>query len=110
MHKIIHTNGTEDLFSSIEDAKASFLGCLTVDGIGAARLVLHVPSFATLADYIAALNIEADWAAANPKPGTWIGHLTDDLDHWAAIDVTTPEDLAAYLDACVAREIEKDRY
>ena len=36
--------------------------------------------------------------------------MTRDLDHWAKIGVTTPRQLADYLDGCVAREEQKGAF
>ena len=40
-------------------------------------------------------------------PRSWVGMLTEDLNHWAGYGITTPDQLDEYLDGCVALEREK---
>lgn len=77
--------------------------------LAAANLSVAVEAFAAddLAGYLHALNTDARLAAEMPQDGTWIPGLTEDPDHWAETGVTTPADLAAYLDGCFEREMEK---
>lgn len=61
------------------------------------RRINRVIAEIDLPTYISFFNRDADgWS------------LEDNLDHWAEINVHTALDLARYLDACVAREREKD--
>ncbi len=75
----------------------------------ATKLSVAVEAFGEtqLADYLHALNTEARLAEEFPKEGLWISGLTEDLTHWDEIGVKTPADLAAYLDGCFEREMQK---
>jgi hypothetical protein len=64
--------------------------------------------FEDLASYLEALNLMAHHLEAHPQEGCFMSVLTDDLSHWAEMGVTTPADLAAYLDACFEREMRKE--
>lgn len=82
---------------------------LGADNFSAASLGINCDAFGAddLAGYLHALNTEARLSEEHPKEGTWIGGLTEDLAHWAETGVKTPADLAAYLDGCFAREMQK---
>lgn len=77
--------------------------------LNAIRIAPDATHFTSLSAYLDALNTEARWLDANPQNGCWIGQLTEDLDHWAAMGVHTPLDLAAYLDGEVMRERRKSQ-
>lgn len=98
--------------SRIEDAAVIFTAALKEHGPAAATLTIDDQAFKDhqLEAYLKALNIEAHWHTANPQEGYWVPALAEDLEHWNRMGVFTPVDLAAYLDGCVAREMEKSRY
>lgn len=63
----------------------------------------------SLADYLNDMNTRAR-AEMAANPGLWVSEMTEDLSHWAEIEVYTARDLANYLDACFQREVQKSQY
>jgi len=60
----------------------------------------------TLADYLRRLRASGDrWAAASP--GRAALALTEDLEHWRRLGITTASRLGQYLDDCAERELRK---
>ena len=80
---------------------------LTVQEIAA--LEHNIDNVWSLSDYLTHLNTNAR-AQMAATPGLWVSEFTEDLSHWAEIEVTTARNLANYLDACFQREVEKSRY
>lgn len=75
--------------------------------MSAASLSPEVSLFDDLIDYLRAINFSAQLAEEFPQMGHCVAALTEDLSHWAQIGVRTPAHLAAYLDGCFEREMEK---
>lgn len=97
-------------FENIEDAERMMREAILSTGeFNAANLAPSVECFARddLAGYLRALNAKAHLLEEYPEDGHWISSLTEDLSHWADMDVDTPHDLAAYLDGAFEREMEK---
>lgn len=70
----------------------------STDCTAALALTLAASEWSTLA-----------WVAAAPEGETrWAGTLTRDLSHWADYGIDTASGLSAYLEACDARESEKE--
>ena len=79
------------------------------DSHAAAKLSPAVEAFGDdLAAYLRAVNTEARLSEDLPRHGTWIGALTEELDHWVDMGVKTPADLDAYLHGCFEREMRKE--
>ena len=74
-----------------------------------AEMEFNIDNKWSLADYLADMNARAR-AEMAATPGLWVSEMTEDLAHWAEIQVFTARDLANYLDACFQRELEKARY
>lgn len=74
-----------------------------------AALEHNIDNVWSLADYLADMNARAR-AEMAATPGLWVSEMTEDLSHWAEIEVYTARDLANYLDACFQREVEKSMY
>lgn len=74
-----------------------------------AALEYNIDNVWSLADYLNHMNTKAR-AEMAATPGLWVSEMTEDLSHWAEIDVRTARDLANYLDACFQREVEKSSW
>lgn len=74
-----------------------------------AALENNIDNVWSLADYLAHLNADARKRMAE-TPGLWCSEFTEDLSHWAEVNITTARDLANYLDACFQREVEKSQW
>jgi hypothetical protein len=95
---------TDDLDEAIALHRAAFK---EIGSHSAASINPAVELFDNLADYLRALNVGARLSEEFPEDGTFISALTEDLPYWAEIGVTTPQNLADYLDGCFEREMEK---
>jgi len=74
-----------------------------------AALENNIDNVWSLADYLSYLNADARKRMAE-TPGLWCSEFTEDLSHWAEVNITTARDLANYLDACFQREVQKSMY
>jgi len=95
-------------FDDLEPAQRLVREAIAATGShSAASLSPAVERFDDLAAYLEAQNFAARLLEEMPKDGTYISGLTTDLAHWAEMGVTTPQDLADYLDGCFEREMQK---
>ncbi|MFZ3584705.1 hypothetical protein ACOI1H_21490 [Loktanella sp. DJP18] len=99
---------TEDFESATRVFRAAVIAA--GGNVFAASLSPAVARFDSLADYLTAQNVKARLTEEFPEEGTFVSALTEDLSHWAEIGVTTPQDLADYLDGCFQREMQKAAY
>ena len=74
-----------------------------------AALEDNIDNVWSLADYLSHLNADAR-KRMSETPGLWCSEFTEDLSHWAEVNITTARDLANYLDACFQREVQKSMY
>lgn len=72
-----------------------------------ASISLSSERFDSLPAYIRALNIAVRLSDDLPKDGAWIGALTEDLEKWAEIGVSTPAHLDSFLTDCFQIEMKK---
>lgn len=64
--------------------------------ISAASLGVDWRLCADLSEYLRLTNAAGRWLQENSIAGSWIGCLTEDLEHWAGYGVHTPEQMAKH--------------